>query len=295
MRSWPKSAIAVKVFSNQSLTLPKLAIVMQGPLDERDDFTLETIRLYKNNFPRAVVILSVFTDSSDGYLDKIRSEGVEVVLNEKPTNLGPFNINMQISSAFAGVKKAREKGAEYVIKTRNDQRIYGPNTYQFLLNLLKIFPVKKGFLQKDRIISTSVFSLKYYPYVISDMTVFGRTKDMMIYWGADLNNKPQGPDIVFGDPHLGRETVKLNPGGGEVYLVTEFLKNIKRDFRWSLDDYWQVLADHFCVIDYQSLDIYWHKRERHYYEENKFVRYDKDKIRQSLSFREWLNIYHLHH
>jgi len=81
-------------------------------------------------------------------LDKFTDENINVVLSKKPDYPGVSNVNFQIVSSSTGIVKAKELGAEYCLKTRTDQRMYAPNIKEFLINLLKTFPVNKEYKQK---------------------------------------------------------------------------------------------------------------------------------------------------
>jgi len=78
--SWPKHAEDIGIWSDQLVHSPRIAIVLQGPLKKEDDFTLETIKLYKKSFNEAIIILSTWDDENKSYIEKIRNEGIEVLL-----------------------------------------------------------------------------------------------------------------------------------------------------------------------------------------------------------------------
>ena len=279
-RSWPKFSKDIGISSDSLRKFPKMAVVLQGPLNQDEDFTLETVRIYKKIFPESVkIIVSTGETENLDYLKEIEAAGATIVLNKKPTNPGPANINLQIISAGAGVRKAKELGAEYVLKSRTDQRIYAANALEFLYNLTEKFP--------KRIISTDYITFKYIPYSISDMTVFGHIDNMTLYWNPPLDERR--PFTLDRKNMPERDFIKERVA--EIYLATEFLKKIGWDLKWTVADYWQALADVFCIIDRQILDIYWHKPERHKFRENKYLRYDALRNTDTLSFLEWFNLY----
>lgn len=282
---WPKRAEEIHTWSDKLIHSPSLAIVMQGPVDKEEDFTLETIKIYRKNFDNTKIIVSTWDNEDDNYLKLIQNEGAIVLKNKKPVNPGPLNINMQITSSLCGIKRAEDLGADYVMKTRTDQRIYGVNVKEFLINLINTFPVKSGYGQKKRIISTNYISFKYTPYLISDMTMFGDLSDMKFFWEVNPDERNSFP---LKRP-VEREYIKRRPS--EIYLATEFLKKIGREPKWSITDYWQILADHFCIVDIHDLDMYWHKPKRHKLRINKYLRYDGIKNTRTLSFLEWFNLY----
>ncbi len=165
------------------------AVLIQGQVIKEYDFTLETSKIYKKLFPKSVVILSTWSDENKDYLRLFKNEDIEVVLNNKPQNPGLLNINYQIVSVYAGIQKAKELGAELVLKTRTDQRIYEVSTKEFLCNLVEAFPVVKGYKQKKRIIGLGMATFKYRLSGPSDMLLFGDIEDMLLFWDLNLDNR----------------------------------------------------------------------------------------------------------
>ena len=285
--SRPKYADSVGLWSDKLVHPPKFAIIIQGPIAKDYDFTLETIKIYKKIFNSAIIILSTWENEREDkkYIEKINKENIEILFNKEPEYAGASHINHQITSSLAGIKKAKEMGAEYALKSRADQRIYGINTMEFFYNLAKTFPVAEPYLdkQKERIVSISLDSFKYRLYCVSDMAVFGNIQDMILYWSPDLDTRPD----LTKECKTERDFAKLRVC--DIYLSTEFLKKIGREPKWSLKDYWQVLADHFCIVDQQSINLIWNKYEKH--KEYKYLKYNEVLNSQELTFREWFNIY----
>ena len=209
----------------------------------------------------------------------MEAAGATVLQNEKPKELGQQNINLQLVSSLAGVRKAKELGAEYVLKTRTDQRMYGPNAMEFLWSALQAFPLKETSQQKKRIVGVSLNSFKYRQYGISDMNIFGSVEDMERYWSA--------PHDALGDDTTGPKSLPVHLP--EVYLVASFLKTIGRELAWNLEDSWEAIVDHFVIVDKESLDLYWYKYAR--MREYKYSQYKGMTNSFELGFREWLNVY----
>lgn len=272
----PKRAAQVGVWSDKLKVMPKCAIVIQGPIVYKEDFTLETVKLYKKIFPEAIIILSTWDYEQKEYVTKIEREGAVVLLNTPPTHAGRQNINYQITSARAGVLHAKELGAEYALKTRTDVRIYDPDSTEYLHNVLQSFPVRGKGTQKNRIVGVSLNSFKYRLYGLSDINLFGQIDDMLAYWSAGLD--------------IGGSTFShMKVGLCEVYLATEFLKKMGHSIEWTLIDSWRAFADNFIFVDVQSLDLYWNKYAR--MKEYRYICYDAVKNDQEMTFKEWLNLY----
>ena len=272
----PKKAERINIVSDKLILYPKTAMVVQGPIVYNQDFTLETLKIYKKYFPQAIIILSTWDYEDREYIDKIKNEGIEIILNKPPVAKGTCNINFQIVSSISGIKKAKELGVEYVLKTRTDQRIYNPNSLEFLFNVIEKFLPTGSFKQSRRIISVSLNSFKYRMYGLSDMNLFGQIDDMINYWDVKLDENGKG----FAD---------LKIGVSELYLSTRFLKKVGREIKWTLEDSWQAFADNFCVVDASSLDLYWYKYAR--MKEYKYLKYAEMKNDQEMTFLEWFNLY----
>lgn len=279
----PLLAESVGTWSDPLVQDPPFALIIQGPIIKENDFTLNSIRIYKKNFRNTHIILSTWDDENDGYLDSIRNESIELIQSRKPDCAGIANINLQIVSSYAGIQKAESLGVTHVLKTRTDQRLYAPNIPEFLCDLLDVFPVVTGYRQRQRLIAISLNTFKYRLYGVSDMLVFGKTEDMMCYFGCPLDARslePPTTDISV----LAWSKLRL----AETYLTTEFLDSIGRALVWTLEDSWQVLADHFVVIDKETLDLLWPKYNR---SEHRWLQYEGIFTNFELNFREWLRLY----
>lgn len=257
----------------------KFALVLQGPVILDHDFTLETIKIYKKIFPNSIIILSTWDDINKKCLESILNEEIVVLLNKKPINSGVSNINFQIVSSLAGIKYAKEAGVEYVLKTRTDQRMYAPNVQNLLIGLVDSFPVFNNSVQVKRIVGVSLNTFKFRPYSLSDMNLFGYIDDMLLFWDVVLDDRKKADTNV----NIGQWS-KLRLC--EVYLVSNFLEKIGHKLSWTLGDYWEVLANNFCVIDQSSLDLYWYKYAR--FRECRHKNYEKIKTDIELTFADWV-------
>lgn len=261
------------------------AIVLQGPIIHNKSFTLETVKQYKRNYPHSIIIVSTWKNQDEKQLSLIEKEGVYVLLNSQPEKSGPLNINYQIASTIKGINFAKSLGAEFVIKTRCDQRFYAPNVLEYLYALILTFPLPLKFSQKlkYRIVSPNFTTLKYRTYGIADMIMYGHVDDMLLYWGADFDfrEKENTSNISIGD------YAKLRYA--ETYLCTEFLKKIEWEIQWTFQDSWEAYKNLFIIIDYTSLDLFWLKYNVH--EEYRF-KYYQDHTYELFTFSDWLTLQH---
>ena len=262
---------------------PKIAIVMQGPLVSNRNFTKETVLLYKKYFPNSNVIVSTWEDEDPTTITSIKEAGADVVLNTKPTVSGIGNVNFQLISTLGGMKRAQVLGAEFVYKTRSDERIYAPNTNRFLVQLLRSFPVAPGYSQKYRIVGSSFGTLKYVPYLFTDVFQFGHIDDMVRYWSAAHDPRSKPSKMIHAVSDLNDEKMC------EQYLSSTYLTSIGRTLPWTIQDWWRVIADHFIIADQSSLDIFFYKYD--FFEEHRGRRYDGISNNAYVTFSDWLTFY----
>ncbi len=274
----------INTFSDALKECASVGIVIQGGLKKEHDFTLQTIKIYRQHFPDAHIILSTWENEDAGYLNRIRAEGIDIVLSPLPVISGFNNINYQIVSSVAGIKMAASKNCVYVYKTRTDQRMYAPNINEYLVKLLEQFPITHGFLQKQRLVAVSLNTFKYRLYGISDMFMFGNTIDMLSYWDCPLDERTIPINDFYGMSTLDFAKHKTC----EVYLFTNYLDKLGIPYHWTLKESYERMAEHFVVIDKESIDLYWPKYTR---QEYRWLSYANITMHQEINFREWLILY----
>src|SRR3989344_2232784 len=259
------------------------AIVIQGPIKTRNDFTLESLKLYKKYFNNALIILSTWEGEDAHTIEGARAIGVEVILNKMP-NPGLFNVNRQLTSAKAGLMLATKMNKKYALKMRTDQRIYHIRSLTFLSNLLKDFPFTiSNSKQKGRLVALGAYdpATKPKPYHVYDNLIFGYTEDVLLYFGADfISDKPEIDFLKDRYPDC--------PFTVEIYFFTEFLKKVGHRLAYTPDDYLRSLAAHAILVDPRSLGWYWYKYWRFTRDQNMNVTY---RNRIHIGFVEWLNLY----
>ncbi len=270
------NALELRKQSNQ-----KLGIVIQGPLKTEKNFTYETIKLYKKNFPNSFIVVSTWENEDEVTIEKIRDLGVEVLKNKKPENIGHANSNFQITSTRNGILFLEGK-VEYILKTRTDQRINGTNVFHFLTSLLNKYPINDE-VQKERIIGININTSRYKMYSISDMFQFGHIDDMKKIWCIDL----KGQKLIPKNYYLGktlREVSEITTA--ESFLIKNYLSKLGVENRNTLEAYYKILADRFIIIDKEMIDLYWFK----YLNMEYFFSYNylKDRSRDKIGFKEWI-------
>lgn len=265
---------------NNSFSDPSIAIMLQGPILYKRDFTVETVKLYVKRYHNCKIIVSTWKDDKD-VKELERLENVYVCVSEKPVP-GRGNINMQKVSTLAGINKAKELGCKYFLKTRTDQRIYGIDIISFCVKLLEKFPVKGNIKAKGRLITTSTGTFKSRLYNICDMFLFGYIEDVELFFDAPtVDNLPVG--YKYDEGNL-VEYAKSRPG--EIHFTVNYLEKLGHEIKWTIQDSDYIRNNYFIVVDNSTLDILWPKYD---HQEYRWKSYDKDFYLQQCSFSEWMS------
>jgi hypothetical protein len=270
-----------KSFQNPEFYLQKrsekLSIIVQGPYLKKENFTLDTLRSYRKNFPDSIIILSTWSvPKCDDFL--LKEIDVKIILNAKPTYSGSSNVNLQIVSTKSGILLAKKLGAFYALKTRTDQRICNPYLYTYLTNLLSAFPLlDKNYPQHSRLIACSLNTFKLRMYCISDMFLFGYIDDMVRYWSVPMDNRTPGKverDITWRQLSKRKES--------ESYFCIKYLQSIGKELEFTLKSSLSTIAKHFIVIDQHAIGLFWNK---YTYDENRYLH---GFYNSQLTFNDWL-------
>ena len=261
------------------------AIVMQGNLVVDLDFTLQTLELYRRMHPQALTVLSTWDIADATQLARASALGVQVVLIPMPAYAGQQNVNLQIVSSAAGVQAAQAAGASHILKTRTDQRLGASNLFELLDGLQDAFPLCDTFGQTARLLAVSLNSFRYRMYGMSDMFLYGTTCDVVNYWTPQLDNRVFDPSVR----HFHNLRTFSEWRICEVYFFTEYMKRLGCTPQWTLRDYWRLMRDRFCIVDAQSIDLFWPKYSQC---EHRWRFYDNRVMTWAeIDFQSWLALY----
>ncbi|MBM3261448.1 hypothetical protein FJY93_03445 [Candidatus Kaiserbacteria bacterium] len=277
-RTRPLYAKDINHVADELLNTPRFAIVLQGPIMKKYDFTLETVRIYKKVYPGLTVIVSTWDNEDPLYLDRIRAAGAEVLTNTQPTYRGIWNINLQIISARSGIMRAKELGIPYTIKSRTDQRIYERNIRETLYNLISYFPpTKESGLHKRLVVCHEAY--KHYNGYFPDMFMCGDTEDLLEYWSAPLLKKE----------------AKYSAFISELYLSYSFRRRKNWPIPRSVQAIWETYRDCMIVLNWNDIDLLWLKYdyfwERRYTHKQRYRQITLANLFVELHFIEWFNIF----
>lgn len=274
-------------------SMPKFAIVMQGPLRTEDNFTVETVSFYKQLYPNATIIVSSWEDENKSVIEVLKNRGAIVITNKKPEDSGHGNINYQLVNSKAGIEKAAEMGLKYVCKTRTDQRLNKPYVFEYMYNLLNQFPTMDKHKQNKRIITLSmVYGNMFFPYLVSDFLYFGHVEDIQKLFDIPLDNRtPFKPESNW----TRRDYVE-KPEPAEIYIMKRYLSNIGVECSCSVKDYWNCLKRYLICVDRKTIDLVWPKYEGQSMLNEYFGDYFLDNNEEFLKtmnfdFVNWFNLY----
>lgn len=265
----------------------KIAIIIQGPIKEKFDFLKNTLEIYKKIFKNSIFIVSTWESENEKLINSLKNDSTFIIFNKEPPK-SQSNINHQIISTNKALKFAAQKGAKYSLKSRADVRINKNNLESFLTALSITFPVKKNNLIQSRIIVPSLITFKFRIYSLSDIVMFGQTRDLLMYFDDEtFENGLKN----FG---LDKENLLKNetPIIAEIFLCSRFVSKLDKNISWTLDGWWKSLKDYFCIIDNSAMDLFWYKYDWNY--EYRFLRTYSDRFSRAIDFQDWLSLYNNH-
>lgn len=250
-----------------------LSIVIQGPIyNEAGGNTFDTIRSYREIFPKSHIILSTWIGSKipRDFITDIGNMEVVYCIDPGPDQAGDavVNLNRQIVSTAEGLKRAKTK---YVLKTRTDAKISSDiflHSYKLHLRYQKT-----GFIFKQPVViyslSTRNWRKGFIPHLFHpcDWFYFGLTEDVQRLFDIplmshdDLNyfvthERPRRPSFCG--------TARYTP---EQYILVAFLiKNghlSQADFEhYAIDSRAcvglneKIFKNDFLVLDRGQIDIF---------------------------------------
>ena len=262
----------------------KIAIIIQGPIQEKFDYLKNTLEIYKKIFKNSIIIISTWKSEDIEKINTLKDENIYILFNDEPEK-SQSNIDHQILSTNIALKFAMSHNAKYSIKTRADVRINKSNLETFFISLIKTFPVKSNSLIKSRIIVPSLITFKFRIFSLSDIVMFGETNDLLQYFDLELFKNGLKKFDLNEKKLLKNET----PVVAEIFLCARFMNKLDNSINWNLESWWDSLKNYFCVIDNSSLDLFWHKYDWNY--EYRYIRTYSDKFARAIDFQDWLSLY----
>lgn len=292
----PRYTESLPILERKHNRAPKIAIVLQGPIMEKDDFTCESVKFYKKHYPNAHIIVSTWVDENKDLIDRVSNAGAIVVQTEKPHFFGHGNINLQLVNSKTGIFRAKELGSEYVCKTRTDQRIMHADVFEYLINLLNLFPCDNSdFLskQKSRIIC---FGMEYgdlfYPFFLSDFFYFGATEDICSLFDSELDYRE---NVGICD-NVSRRLCAQENRVSEIQIIRQYISRMGGNNVCTIRAYWDFVKNHLICINKDDIGLFWNKYDTKYSEHARNGHFHEQDSEQNLKcynwdFINWLNLY----
>ncbi len=290
-----------------------VGIVIQGPLMHENNYTLTTAQMYRRLYPNIPVVISTWKNEADGDFRKAcKANSIVLLENTPPQDRGYLNVNLQLESSFQGVNYIKNHtDAQFVLKTRSDQRIYRPDFLLYFKNLIKAFPPYGDKLTR-RLISLAGHTRYLIPFFVCDFMLFGHISDIKNFYGIVRYPNPEDKNsLCFNDKrflqianlldrsklnfyeppsdlqrqltNLNRMTKRLiNP---EIYMMKTFYQeNIATiNYKKYAQTYWQFLRDYLILADNRSILFEWVKYEQSRYNVLTLYRY--------MDHSKWLHLY----
>ncbi len=295
----PKKAEQLVSVEKQSPNADKFAIVMQGPLVQKHNFTLETVKTYERIYPGVFIIISTWKDENAEYIERIKKEtSCLIVLNEYPQYSGFLNGNYQMVSTVNGIKAAKECGKEFVFKTRCDYRFYKRGLLEFMHSMLLSYPCSDSPLyQRYRIIFTSGRRDDMYkPFFLGDQFNFGHVDDMLNFW--DHKEVKQNWSWKEFNKWCKSEHFSWKQERQYTSILTKrYIKKMTgEEIDISVKAYWEYAKKYLIFFSAKDVDAYWCKYEERYEETQgvgEFYRDDSENMLLSYNwnFALWNNLY----
>ena len=265
-----------------------VAFLLRGQIIKTDEFTKNTLMMYRLRYPNAPIYLSTWKYCiDDKFLSFAKCNNIKVISTKysKPKS-GYKSDNLQIISNVKGLQVIIKDKIKYTITTRTDQRFYANNIPLYLKNIISLYSYKKTNpkdKQINRLIGMSFDTFLYRLYGLGDMFLFGLTEDVYNYWNSSLDSR-----IISSTSKNKKNTIlSLNKVRvSEVYFMTEFLKRNGHSLKWTLDDYLGILRNRFIIVDSYSFDFLWPKYS---FFEERFKDFEDIRYKE-ISHFDWLLI-----
>lgn len=281
----PKAG-ALEPSFEQPFDTSETAIVIQGPIELRSNFTLETIRHYRQAFPSSPLFVSTWDSEPVDVLQVLRDPNVHIVLSADISDPGPSNVNRQITTTMAGIKAAGAVSARWVWKTRTDQRAYSPFAVPLLQEVIRAFPPSESCPPVEgRLLVPSHNTFRNRLYGASDQMQYGCVADLERYWSGEIQATETGTERP---PSSGVTARDQTPGSPETLLNSRYLSRSGWNLRNTIQDSVRALASVYCVVDASSIDLFWPKYTR---KEYRWRTYGGHSTFEEVSFAEWVALY----
>lgn len=264
------------------------SILIQGPITNNIKFLTETVKIYKKNFPKTDVILSMW-DYEEKLLNTYLKENFnEIIINKGDDVNNPAigNLNLQTQSTFKGLEYIQKCKKKFTIKQRADGRIYNPNCINFFKNLSKSFPTNSK--EYSRILVSNIGTMKYRFFCLSDLLLFGTTNDLLKYFKNECYEV--GLKKIDSKINLKFPIKNGVPITVETFLCMRYMKNFNVNLKLNQSCWRKILKKYFLIFDVSSIDFFF-KKHGYHFEERQIKTYSNID-HEAINFSDWLDVYY---
>ncbi len=239
------------------------AICFQGPIHL--PFSIETIKIYRKTLPKVNIIFSTWKGLDENIIKNLKELDVDVLLLDPPSGEmskkpGFRATSYQIKSTIEALKFAEKKGIGYSVKHRGDQRAYSSDWLLKLKSLQDSFPNSNDAILEKKILLPSITCSKFRVYGIGDQFHFGVTKDLINFWECPFYE--DGAHSLVKNEKVKDFVINGTAIFSEIYLFAKFLERNNYNLQWTLEDYWEIMKNNFCIFDSSFIDFVFNK-EKH--------------------------------
>lgn len=292
----PKDTAQIPVLTGLKQS-ESFAIVLQGPICTKDDMTINTVRFYQKVYPYARIIVSTWNDEAQETLRALEDLGTIVVRSEKPQSSGFMNVNYQLVNSLAGIRKAKDLGCEFAVKTRTDQRICKPFIFDTMLSTIRLCPSEGP--QKGRMVVLGVCGGgMFIPYHTCDFLYLGYTDDLLRVFSAPFDLRADDVELHKKIGSMTRRQLSEQELPPEIYIMKHYCSDhLGIDCSDTLEAYWRVVKNNLICFGMKDVDLMWNKYDRLYNLDfySSAYRGDGDTPERldtmCFDFFNWLNIY----
>lgn len=240
-----------------------ITILIQGPWHE--EITSKVISSAKLYFPQSPILVSTCDNISSSHA----KDNCRFIISPDPGAFcypnhpyeKPNNINRQLVNTINGLKEVKTR---YTLKLRSDFILMGNSFLNFYDRFLPADPEFQIF--EHKILSCCYFarnpnSKMCFPYHISDLVLFGQTKDLRNLFDIPLMNTN---DAYF-DP-TGKHPYRLIP---EQYIFINCLKKngkkaelelYNRTTPENIEDTERYFASNFVLLSFEQFNLQYTKK-----------------------------------
>ena len=130
-----------KVDKNLIDLTSNVAFLLRGQIIKSDEFSKNTLMMYRINFPNAPIYLSTWENCIDNeFLSFAKYNNIKLILTKYSVpKTGYKSDNLQIIGNLKGLEMILKDKIKYTITTRTDQRFYAKNIPIYLKNIISLY------------------------------------------------------------------------------------------------------------------------------------------------------------